>query len=134
METLKKIINIAVMAYLIIALLFLLRILSVDKFVALFDMADAAAFYRRLLWAGVLLLLAELLVENAYIATLKRGLALEHRQLTELKAKLYDQRLNTEAAAQTPAPPLDNTVPPPAVDPTRDPNHLAKPNHHRPLP
>jgi hypothetical protein len=93
MESLKKLLNILVMAYLLVAFLFLLRILSVSKFVALFDMTDNAEFFNRMLWMGAILLLAELIVENTYIATLKRGLEKEHRQITELKAQLYDQRL-----------------------------------------
>ncbi|MFC6996160.1 hypothetical protein [Rufibacter roseus] len=99
METLKKVINITAMVYLIVAFLFLLRILSVSKFVALFDLPHDAAFLNRFLWAGAILLLAELLIENAYIATLKRGLEREHRQITELKAQLYDQRMKDSVAA-----------------------------------
>ncbi|MGV3538226.1 MAG: hypothetical protein ACO1OQ_00355 [Rufibacter sp.] len=144
METLKKVINIAAMVFLVIAFLFLLRILSVDKFVALFDLADDGAFYRRLLWVGAVLLLAELLVENAYIASLKRGLEREHRQITELKAQLYDQRLKTEAALSperqemrpvlTPEKPVDPTVPPAPYHPENRPDLPPPINHHRPLP
>lgn len=104
MESFKKILNILVMVYLLVAFLFLLRILSVSKFVALFDLANDAVFFNRMLWAGAVLLLAELLVENAYIATLKRGLEREHRQITELKAQLYDQKLKTAAATAPAAP------------------------------
>ncbi|MFB9863367.1 hypothetical protein [Rufibacter immobilis] len=111
METLKKAVNILVMVYLLIAFLFLLRILSVSKFVALFDLANDAQFYNRLLWIGAVLLLAELLLENAYIATLKRSLGRERQQLsdlkvkhTELKAKHYDQQLRATAAPLTPQP------------------------------
>jgi hypothetical protein len=100
MEPVKKVLNVLVMVYLVITFLFLMRILSVSKFVMLFDMADNASFYYSLLWVGALLLLTLLLVENAYIATLKRGLEREHRQLTEAKAQLFDQRL--KAAAEAP--------------------------------
>ncbi len=99
METLKKVINVLAMLYLVIVLLFLLHILSVSKFVALFDLSSDTVFYNRLLWAGVLLLLAELLVENAYIANLRKGLTREHQQIMELKAQLYDQRMKDTNAA-----------------------------------
>ncbi|ALI99306.1 hypothetical protein [Rufibacter tibetensis] len=109
METLKKAINILVMVYLLIAFLFLLRILSVSKFVALFDLTDNAEFFNYLLWGGAVLLLTELLLENAYIATLKRSLGRESRQHAELrakhtewKAKHYDQQLKTSAAPLIP--------------------------------
>ncbi|WP_210461916.1 MULTISPECIES: hypothetical protein [Rufibacter] len=121
MESLKKFINIAVMTYLLIAFLFLLRILSVSKFVMLFDLAHDAEFFNYLLWIGAVLLLAELLVENVYIATLKRSLERERRQHTELKAKHtewkakhYDQQLKTSAAPLIPEPAPTRTehVPP----------------------
>jgi len=105
MESFKKILNILVMVYLLIAFLFLLRILSVSKFVALFDMTDNAEFFNRMLWAGAILLLAELIVENAYIATLRRGLEKEHRKITELKAQLYDQKLQAPVVPVTPVNP-----------------------------
>lgn len=152
MEMLKKVINILAMVYLIVVFLFLLRILSVSKFVALFDMAHDAAFYNRLLWVGAVLLLAELLIENAYIASLKRGLELEHRQITELKAQLYDQRMkDVTAAPMAPQPDPARPVRPgnagaptgdvwvasdrsvsAAPDPDADPNLPPRP-HQRPL-
>ncbi|GGK84777.1 hypothetical protein ACD591_13215 [Rufibacter glacialis] len=111
MEALKKILNILVMVYLLVAFLFLLRILSVSKFVALFDLADDAEFFNRLLWAGAILLLAELLVENVYIATLKRSLERESRQHaelrtkhTQLKAKHYDQQMKASGNPLVPQP------------------------------
>ncbi|AMM50529.1 hypothetical protein TH61_04165 [Rufibacter sp. DG15C] len=100
MEPVKKFLNVLVMVYLVITFLFLLHILSVSKFVMLFDMADNASFYYSLLWVGALLLFTLLLVENAYIATLKRGLERERRQLTDAKAQLFDQRL--KAASEAP--------------------------------
>ncbi|GAA4311749.1 hypothetical protein [Nibribacter koreensis] len=103
MEPVKKVLNVLVMVYLLITFLFLLRILSVSKFVMLFDMADNASFYYSLLWVGALLLFTLLLVENAYIATLKKGLERERRQLTEAKAQLFDQRL--KAASSEPITP-----------------------------
>jgi hypothetical protein len=118
MESLKKILNILVMAYLLVAFLFLLRILSVSKFVALFDLPDAAAFLNWLLWAGAVLLLAELLVENVYIATLKRNLDRERRQHTDLrtkhtewKAKHYDQQIKASGAPLIPVPTKDQPEP-----------------------
>ncbi|WP_125077780.1 hypothetical protein [Rufibacter latericius] len=126
MESLKKFINILVMVYVLITLLFLLRILSVSKFVALFDLAHDAEFFNRLLWIGVVLLLAELLVENVYIATLKRSLERErgqHAELrtkhTEWKARHYDQQLKASGAPliPEPAPVRSEPVVPPAGHP-----------------
>ncbi|AKQ47357.1 hypothetical protein TH63_19610 [Rufibacter radiotolerans] len=124
MESLKKVLNVLVMVYLITVFLFLLRILSVSKFVALFDMTDNAEFFNRMLWAGAILLLAELIVENAYIATLKRGLDKEHRQITELKAQLYDQRLKA-------TPPPVTTVPDPTWTKPADTTYTQSTSHHR---
>ncbi|WP_192823033.1 hypothetical protein [Rufibacter sp. LB8] len=123
MENVKKIINVTVMVYLVIALLFLLRILSVDKFVTLFDLPDAGSFLRGLLWVGALLLLTELLVENAYIASLKKGLEQEHREITKLKAQLYDERMKSSNASllATPGPAKPTASPleqPPSTYPT----------------
>ncbi|WP_181307782.1 hypothetical protein [Rufibacter sp. XAAS-G3-1] len=117
MESVKKFLNILVMVYLLIAFLFLLRILSVSKFVALFDLAHDAAFYNRLLWVGAVLLLAELLVENMYIATLKRSLERERRQVSQLKSQYYDQQMafktqRYDQQMKTPAaPPVPDPVP-----------------------
>ncbi|QHL87735.1 hypothetical protein GU926_09950 [Nibribacter ruber] len=159
MEPVKKFLNVLVMVYLVITFLFLLHILSVSKFVMLFDMADNASFYYSLLWAGALLLFTLLLVENAYIATLKRGLERERRQLTEAKAQLFDQRL--KAASEAPlvprAPKTDTGTTTasgreieieqnqrhgnsPTDSPTTHPNDAADdtwrplPDHERPLP
>jgi hypothetical protein len=117
MESVKKFLNVLVMVYLLIAFLFLLRILSVSKFVALFDLPHDAAFYNRLLWAGTVLLLAELLVENMYIATLKRSLEREHRQVAQLKSQYYDQQMAFKAqrydhqVKTSAAPPLSAPAP-----------------------
>ncbi|WP_207436273.1 hypothetical protein [Sabulibacter ruber] len=162
METLKKAVNILVMVYLLITFLFLLRILSVSKFVMLFDLATHADFYNRLLWAGAVLLLAELLVENAYIALLKRDLDRERRQHTDLKAKHtewkarhYDQQIKASGSPLIPtsdpaSPTISQTNPrsgssdrqdqapiivPAPIPPTLDPNENPNlpPADHRPL-
>ena len=132
METLKKVINILAMVYLVIVFLFLLHILSVSKFVALFDLSTDAVFYNRLLWTGAILLLAELVVENAYIANLKRGLERENRQIMELKAQLYDQRMKENTAAPlAPEPRIDRTPDAPAVT---KPMWPTSPENQRPEP
>ncbi|MBC3540408.1 hypothetical protein ACFSC6_10995 [Rufibacter sediminis] len=137
MESFKKFVNILVMVYLLIALLFLLRILSVSKFVMLFDLATHADFFNRLLWVGVVLLLAELLVENVYIATLKRSLERESRLHTELKAKHtewkakhYDQQLKASGAPLIPEP---DPARPAAVPPQTSPRADTAANHDEQL-
>jgi hypothetical protein len=85
MEGIKKIVNILVMLYLVAAVLIYLRILDVGQ-------ASNPGFYTGFFLVGGVLMLLELIVENIYIATLKRGHVQTQQKINELKASLYDHK------------------------------------------
>jgi hypothetical protein len=110
MEGLKKIVNVLVMLYLVAAALIYLGILNVGQ-------DSNPGFYTGFFLVGGVLMLVELLVENAYIMSLKRGHLQTQQKINELKASLYDHKQEiqdlrtrqTEAAAAAAA-----ATPPPA--------------------
>jgi type III secretory pathway component EscU len=85
METLKKIVNILVMIYLVLAVLIYLDILNLGQ-------NTNPGFYTNFFVAGGFLMLLELIVENIYIMTVKRGFVHHQNKINELKASLYDQK------------------------------------------
>ncbi|RDC61454.1 hypothetical protein [Adhaeribacter pallidiroseus] len=85
MDAVKKFVNVVVMLYLIAATLIYLDVLKVGQDT---NPNFNTTFY---IIGGVILLL-ELLVENLYIATLKREHTHKDRKVNELKALLYDQK------------------------------------------
>jgi hypothetical protein len=116
MQGIKKIVNILVMLYLVAAALIYLDILNVGQ------QTNPAGFYTPFFLAGGLLLLLELIVENLYIMTLKRGQGHTQQKINELKALLYDHKQeiqdlrnrHAEEAAAAASIPKDSpaTVPP----------------------
>ena len=85
MEAIKKFVNVVAMLYLIAATLIYLDILNVGQ--------DANPnFNTTLLIVGGAILLLELLTENLYITSLKRGHVHTEHKINELKALLYDQK------------------------------------------
>jgi hypothetical protein len=106
MEGIKKIVNILVMLYLAAAALIYLGILHVGQ-------ESNPGFYTNFFLVGGALMLLELIVENLYIMTLKRGQVHTQQKINELKATLYDHKQEIqdirnrhaeEAAAATPTP------------------------------
>ena len=85
MEAIKKFVNVLALLYLIGATLIFLDVLKVGQ--------DAnPGFNTILLTVGGAILLLELIVENLYIASLKRGHVHSQHKINELKALLYDQK------------------------------------------
>jgi len=82
---LKKIVNILVMIYLVLAILIYLDILNIGQ-------NTNPGFYTNFFIAGGILMLLELLAENIYIMTLKRGFGHYQNKINELKATLYDHK------------------------------------------
>ena len=85
MEGIKKIVNILVMLYLVAATLIYLDILNVGQ-------NSNPGFYTGFFVVGGILMLLELIVENLYIASLKRGQGQTLHKINELKASLYDHQ------------------------------------------
>lgn len=85
MEGIKKIVNILVMLYLVAATLIYLGILNVGQ-------DSNPGFYTGFFVVGGILMLLELIVENLYIASLKRGHGQTLHKINELKASLYDNQ------------------------------------------
>jgi hypothetical protein len=95
MLALKRIVTVAVMVYLLIALLFLL-------FPALRTSISGVAgngapgpyqerdFFMMLTWIGVAILALHLVTENLDSTLLRRNVAQQDNRINELKAKLYD--------------------------------------------
>jgi hypothetical protein len=119
MEGFKKIVNVLVMLYLVAAALIYLGILNVGQ--------DAnPGFYTNFFLVGGVLMLVELLVENMYIMSLKRGHLQTQQKINELKASLYDHKQEIQdmrtrqaevaaVAATTPVTPPTAAVPPTAT-------------------
>jgi hypothetical protein len=95
MLALKRIVTVAVMAYLLIALLFLL---FPALRVSISGMAGNGApgpyqerdFFMTLCWVGVAILALHLITENLDSTLLRRTAAQQDNRINELKAKLYD--------------------------------------------
>ncbi len=85
MDAVKKFVNVVVMLYLIAATLIYLDVLKVGQ-------DNNPNFNTTFYLIGGVILLLELLVENLYIATLKREHTHKDRKVNELKALLYDQK------------------------------------------
>jgi hypothetical protein len=85
MEGIKKFVNILVMLYLVAAALIYLGILNVGQ-------ESNPGFYTTFFLVGGFLMLLELIVENLYIMTLKRGHVHTQQKINELKATLYDHK------------------------------------------
>jgi hypothetical protein len=111
MEAIKKIVNVLAMLYLIGVVLVYLDVLNIGQ--------DSYPNYNTiLLLVGGGILLLELIVENLYIASLKRGHVHTQHKINELKALLYDQKQEMQQykTARTDAPvvtPVTSTRPAP---------------------
>lgn len=84
METLKKIINMAAMVYLVVAALIYLNILNIGQ--------SEPGFYTTFFVIGGIIMLLLLIIENLYEMSLKRGYTQYQHKINELKANLYDQK------------------------------------------
>ena len=101
MLALKRIVTVAVMVYLLAALLFLL-FPAVRATVGGFSGSDPyheRDFFRMLCWIGVGVLGLHLLTENLDSILLRRTVDQQDSKINELKAKLYDTHATTSTAA-----------------------------------
>jgi len=94
MLALKRVVTVAVMVYLLLALLFLLlpavrtNIAELGSGVSPTD--NERNFFYVLSFTGVVVLALHLLVENIDSSVLRRTVAQQDKKINELKAKLYD--------------------------------------------
>ena len=117
MLALKRIVTVAVMVYLLIALLFLL-FPAVRSSVAGIGSGAPGPYQERdffmvLCWVGVAILGLHLITENLDSTLLRRSVAQQDNRINELKAKLYD-------AQQPPVRPAATPVIPAVAYPTAD--------------
>jgi hypothetical protein len=122
----KRLVNVVVMVYLLLALLFILMPASRDFMMSSMGLSgdNLDVFYNTMFIIGAVLLALELIVENLYNVALKRDLSRQEGKVNELKARLYDHQMEqrdrdlqarpvTTAAPAAPTRPVTTT--PPAV-------------------
>ncbi|MFD1871946.1 hypothetical protein [Hymenobacter bucti] len=108
MLALKRIVTVAVMVYLVLALLFLMfpavrsSVAGLGGSGSLVD--DERNFFYILSIIGAVVLALELVVENLDSSLLRREVGKQDGKINELKAKLYDTNQPLGAAAATAAP------------------------------
>jgi hypothetical protein len=105
MLALKRIVTVAVMVYLLLALLFLLlpavRTNVAELGSGVSPMENERNFFYVLSFVGVIVLALHLIVENIDSSVLRRTIAQQDQKVNELKAKLYDVHQPTSTAATT---------------------------------
>ncbi|MBF9236468.1 hypothetical protein I2I05_03575 [Hymenobacter sp. BT683] len=101
MLALKRIVTVAVMVYLLLALLFILapavRTSVMGMGTGLSELAQESAFYRTLFIIGAIILALHLVTENLDSVMLRRSVSQHEMKINELKAKLYDQQQRNSA-------------------------------------
>lgn len=111
MLALKRIVTVAVMVYLLLAVLFLLfpavRTSVAELGSATSPMENERNFFQMLAIIGAVVLALQLVVENLDSSVLRRSVTKQDAKINELKAKLYDTHqpvaTTTPAAAHTPS-------------------------------
>ncbi|GAB3828805.1 hypothetical protein [Hymenobacter jeollabukensis] len=93
MLVIRRIATVAVMVYLLLALLFIITAGARDAMMALTGNQDPASFWYVMTLIGAALLLLLLLTENAYNVAMRRDISRHELKVNELKAKLYDHQL-----------------------------------------
>ncbi len=142
MLALKRVVTVAVMIYLLLALLFVLvpavRTTVMDMGSGLSALEKERQFYYTLFIIGAVLLALQLLTENLDSVLLRRAVSQHETRINELKAKLYDSQQRTAP----PAMPGSRTIDGRRIEPTitqsqaastvsntenRTPDHLPQP-------
>ncbi|MBD2768723.1 hypothetical protein IC235_12585 [Hymenobacter sp. BT664] len=106
MLALKRIVTVAVMVYLLLALLFVLvpavRSSIVDMGSGLSELEKERQFYQALFIIGAGLLALHLITENLDSVLLRRAVSQRESKINELKARLYDHQQRTDTAPTVP--------------------------------
>jgi hypothetical protein len=138
MLALKRIVTVAVMVYLLLALLFVLapavRTTLMDMGSGLSVLEKERSFYYTLFLIGAGLLALHLITENMDSVLLRRSVSQQENKINELKAKLYDQQQRGNTPVVVPsARTVDGRIiadtPSPVANPSRHqtPDHLPQP-------
>ena len=126
MLALKRIVTVAVMVYLLLALLFVLapavRATFTDMSSGLSALEKERQFYYMLFLIGAGLLALQLITENLDSVLLRRTVSQHEGKVNELKAKLYDQQQRTGAV---PVPAGSRTVDGRVIEPVMSPAQAA---------
>ena len=93
MEGLRKFANILVLAFLVYALLVLLNVISTPYLDETFTNFSPENYYKVIFGIASGLLLLYLLISNMNILALKRERIMLNNRINELKANLYDRRM-----------------------------------------
>src|SRR5690606_15791181 len=115
METLRKFINILVLLFLAFAVLVLLNVISTPYLDESLTSFNPENYYRTIFGLAAALLLVYLLVSNMSILALKRERTQLNTRINELKASLYDRRVDVardQAITERPATNPDPIFPP----------------------
>ncbi|MBC6608926.1 hypothetical protein H8B13_19050 [Hymenobacter sp. BT188] len=137
----KRLVNVVVMVYLLLALLFILMPASRDFMMSSMGLSGdlgLATFYNTMFVIGAILLALELIVENLYNVALQRDLSRQAGKVNELKARLYDHQMEqrdrdlqarpvTTSASAAPARPTTTVPPVVPVTPVTPPTPVATP-------
>lgn len=107
MRALKRIITVAVMAYLLLALLFILapaaRNSVMDMGSGLSVLEKERQFYYVMFVVGAVVLTLHLITENLDSLMLRRTVSQHESKINELKARLYDHQQTTAAPVALPS-------------------------------
>ena len=105
MEGLRKFANILVLAFLVFAVLVLLNIISTPYLDTTFTNFSPENYYKTIFGIAAGLLLVYLIVSNVSILALKRERITLHNRINELKANLYDRKVDDARAQNRPTAP-----------------------------
>jgi hypothetical protein len=132
MLALKRIVTVAVMVYLLLALLFILvpavrsSVMGLGSGLSLIE--QERQFFYVMFVVGAVVLALHLITENLDSVLLRRAVTQQESKINELKAKLYDtqQRGATPVALPT-SRTVDGRVPVAPASEHRTPEHLPRP-------
>jgi len=94
MEALRKLITIIALLFLLFAVLVLVNVISTEYLDSTFTRFSTENYYRTIFGIGAGLLLIYLLISNASILSLKRERLILNNKINELKASLYDKKMD----------------------------------------
>jgi hypothetical protein len=132
MLALKRIVTVAVMIYLLLALLFILapavRSSVMGMGSGLSAIEQERQFFYTLSIIGAVILALHLVTENLDSVLLRRSVSQHENKINELKAKLYDSQQRATAPAAMPASrTVDGRLPVAPASEHRTPDHLPQP-------
>jgi hypothetical protein len=132
MLALKRIVTVAVMIYLLLALLFILApavrssIMGMGSGLSIIE--QERQFFYVMFVVGAIILALHLLTENLDSVLLRRSVSQQENKINELKAKLYDsQQRGTAPVALPTSRTVDGRVPVAPASEHRTPDHLPQP-------